>query len=214
MTERKRVLAPLERLSEVMYGLIIVLTFTSTFSVATASRAGVRELLIAAVGCSAAWGIVDAVMYLVGKLSERGRQITILRALRCSRGPDEARELLFGAMPPLLAERLQPAEWLEMGARLSTIPVPERPRLAREDYVGAIGIFLLGFLATVPVAIPFLVMADPRLALRTSNLVAAVLLFLVGLGYGRYAGYPSWRLGVTMVALAGILVAVTVALGG
>jgi hypothetical protein len=59
------VLDPLDRSSEVLFGLIMALTFTTTFEVATAGRADVRTMLVGALGCSLAWGIVDGVMFVV-----------------------------------------------------------------------------------------------------------------------------------------------------
>src|SRR4030095_1819511 len=47
----KRVLDPVERISEVLFGLIMVLTFTGSLSVAEAGRDDVRTMLICALGC-------------------------------------------------------------------------------------------------------------------------------------------------------------------
>ncbi len=84
---RKRLLDPMERISEVLFGLIMVLSFTCSFSVADAGRSDVRKMLIAALGCNLAWGIIDALFYLMGCLSERGHNILALRAVRQSRRP-------------------------------------------------------------------------------------------------------------------------------
>ncbi len=71
----KRLLDPTERLSEILFGLIMVLSFTCSFSVATErGRADVRNMLVAALGCNLAWGIIDAVFYLMGCFSELGAQ--------------------------------------------------------------------------------------------------------------------------------------------
>jgi len=59
-------------MSEVLFGLIMVLTFTGSLSVAEAGRDEVRTMLIGALGCNLAWGIIDAVLYLMGSLAERG----------------------------------------------------------------------------------------------------------------------------------------------
>ena len=64
------VLASNERIAEVLFGLIMVLTFTGSLSVAEAERAEVRTMLVGALGCNLAWGIIDAVLYLMGRLSE------------------------------------------------------------------------------------------------------------------------------------------------
>jgi hypothetical protein len=62
--------------------------------------------------------------------------------------------------------------------------------------------------------IPFLFMRDAGTALRTSNAVAAVMLFATGWLLGRYAGRPAWRTGLGMLAVGIGLVAITMALGG
>jgi hypothetical protein len=73
-----RVLEPIERISEVLFGLIMVLTITGSISVAEAGRETVRTMLIGALGCNLAWGLIDAVMYLMGALS---RQAAGIRAV-------------------------------------------------------------------------------------------------------------------------------------
>jgi hypothetical protein len=58
----ERALGPVERISEVLFALIMVLTFTCSFSVADAGREEVRTMLLGALGCNLAWGIIDAVL--------------------------------------------------------------------------------------------------------------------------------------------------------
>jgi hypothetical protein len=70
---RKRVLEPIDRISEVLFGLIMVLAFTGSLSVAEAGRGGVRAMVIGAVGCNLAWGIIDGIMYLMGCMAARAR---------------------------------------------------------------------------------------------------------------------------------------------
>ena len=52
----KRVLEPIERISEVLFGLIMVLGFTGSLSAAQAGRSDVRTMLFGAIGCNLAWG--------------------------------------------------------------------------------------------------------------------------------------------------------------
>lgn len=59
-TGRNRVLNPLERFSENVFGLIMMLSFTCAFSVAEAGREDVRTVSIGAIGCNLSWGIIDA----------------------------------------------------------------------------------------------------------------------------------------------------------
>ena len=76
----KRFLDPIDRLSEVLFGLIMVLTFTGSLSVAEAGRESVRTMLLAALGCNFAWGVIDAVLYLMGCLAEKARSLLTLRS--------------------------------------------------------------------------------------------------------------------------------------
>jgi hypothetical protein len=162
-----RVLDPAERISEVLFGLIMVLTFTGSLSIADAGRDDVRLMLIGALGCNLAWGLIDAVLYLMGCLAER------------------ARDREFG-----------------------------RARLTSPDWRGAGAVFLLVFLATYPVAVPFLLVDSVATAMRLSNGVAVVMLFVTGFAYGRLVGHRPAAWGVSMVALGSVLVALTIALGG
>ena len=90
----KRVLEPSERISEVLFGLIMVLTFTGSLSVAEAERGKVRTMLIGALGCNLAWGIIDGVLYLMGCLSDQGRGIRTLLALHEAAAPEDAHRVI------------------------------------------------------------------------------------------------------------------------
>src|SRR5512138_3187853 len=90
----KRVLEPVERVSEVLFGLIMVLTFTGSLSIAEAGREDIRTMLIGALGCNLAWGIIDGVLYLMGSLAERGRERLTLRAVHQAADPRQAQQAL------------------------------------------------------------------------------------------------------------------------
>jgi hypothetical protein len=211
----RRALDPIDRLSEVLFGLIMVLTFTGSLSVAEAGREDVRSMLAGALGCNLAWGLIDAVFYLMGSLAEKGRDLATFRAVREAGDPERAQRLIADALPPVLASALEPAELEAMRLRLKQLPEPPgRARLDKDDWRGALGVFLLVFLSTFPVVIPFIVMRDPVPALRVSNAIAVVLLFGAGYAFGRLTGRrPVW-VGIAMVVLGSILVGLTMALGG
>jgi len=210
-----RVLDPVERAFEILFGLIMVLTFTGSISVANAGEAEVRTELIAALGCNLAWGMVDAVMYLMGKFMGRARGLVTVRAVRAASEPDIAHQLVIDSLPPLVARVLAPQEVESLRQRLSAMPDPaaEVP-LTGADLWGALGVFLLVFLSTLPVVLPFVVMNNAAAALRASNAIAVLLLFAAGWSLGRHAGRPGWRVGLAMVFIGMTLVAITMALGG
>ena len=211
----RRVLEPSERTAEVLFGLIMVLTFTGSLSVADSGPDDVRAMLIGALGCNVAWGLIDGVLYLMGCLGERSHGLSIYEAVRGARDPAHSRQSVADALPPVIASVLEPADLDRMGQRLlSLTAVPPRPRLARSDWQGALGVFLLVVLSTFPVAVPFIVMENAARALRASNAIAVAMLFLAGVAYGRSVGGRPWLVGVLMVALGAVLVALAMALGG
>jgi VIT1/CCC1 family predicted Fe2+/Mn2+ transporter len=211
----KHALDPIDRLSEVLFGLIMVLTFTGSLSVYEAGREDVRTMLVGALGCNLAWGVIDAVFYLMGSLAEKGRDVATLRAVREAGDPEHARRLLAEALPPVVASVLEPAELEPVRQRLLKLPkAQDRAWLDKDDGRAALAVFLLVFLSTFPVVLPFIVMRDPVPALRVSNAIAVVLLFTAGYGFGRLTGHHPVGVGSAMVVLGATLVGITIALGG
>lgn len=210
-----RVLDPLERFSEIVFGLIMVLSFTCAISVAEAGREDVRAMFIGAIGCNLAWGIIDAAFYLIACLTGHGRQGTLLRKVQQSTDPAQTRQTIADALPPRVAEALQSGDFDRIHAHLNQLPPPpERPGLTGDDWRGAVGVFLLVFLSTLPVVVPFMFMHHARLALHLSNAIAIALLFGAGHMLAGYAGMRRVRTGLCMVAIGAVLVALTIALGG
>lgn len=211
----RRFLEPVERVAEILFGLIMVLSITSSIGAAEGGPDGVRTVLLAALGCNFAWGVIDALLYLMGCLAERGRALMTLIAVRRSDQASQARLLVAEALPPLVASVLHADELEAIRQRLLRLPEPARPaRLAKDDYLGALGVFLLVFLSTFPIVIPFLLIADVRRALYVSNAIGIVLMFLTGQLFGRASGRSPWGMALLMVVLGVLLVAFTKMLGG
>ena len=211
----KRLLDPIDRVSEILFGLIMVLTFTGSLSVAEAGHAEVREMLVGALGCNLAWGFIDGIFYLMISLADRGRALASLLALRREADPATGQHIIASSMPPLLASVTQPAELESMRQRLLALSEPAaRARIPKRDWLGALGVFLIVFLSTFPVVIPFTFLHDVTLALRVSNAIAIVMLFITGYAYGRMTGRRPIVVGTVMVILGLLLVSATIALGG
>ncbi|MCU0790883.1 MAG: VIT family protein, partial [Nitratireductor sp.] len=142
----KRALDPIDRVSEILFGLIMVLTFTGALSVAEAGEADVRTMLIGALGCNFAWGVIDAIMYLMACLAEHGSRHRIVQTVRRSRSPSEARSHIRRELMPLVSRALDDPDIDKIRAAIVKMPEPpERPRLDREDWRGALAVFLLVF---------------------------------------------------------------------
>jgi hypothetical protein len=207
-------LDPIERTCEILFGLIMVLTFTGSISVAEGGDTDTATVLAAAIGCNLAWGLVDAAMFLIAKFADRARGLSLFRSLRQTREPDVAHRIILDSLPPLVSSALAPSEVEAVRQRLTERPEPGGAALHRADFTGALAVFLLVFLSTFPVVIPFFVVREPAVALRASNAIAIGLLFLTGWSLSRFTGRPGWRSGVGMVAVGVVLVGVTMALGG
>lgn len=219
MSERNRTrtgwLGTTERALEALFGLIMVLSFTGTLSVWSAGRQDVKEMLIGALGCNLAWGLIDACFYLMGVMAERGRGGRLLELLRATREDEELGAVFDEALPEMIAEHMTATERLTLRDRLVALPEPPRHRLLRfEDLKAAFSVFLWVFLITFPVALPFVFIQEAPIALRVSNAIAIVLMGLIGRQIALFAGFKAWRMSLFMVLLGTGLVALTIALGG
>jgi hypothetical protein len=213
-SSRKRALDPVERFSEIIFGLVMVLTFTGTLSVAESGRQEVREMLVAAVGCNVAWGLVDGVMYVVASIVQRARLVAVFRGIRAA-GPEGARAIVLAALPEGVAAVTGEDEADRMVARARALPAPPaRAGIKAGDLRGALASCLLVLAATFPPTLPFLLVEDVERALRLSNAAAVVSLFFAGYSLGKATGVRPWLLGLAMVLLGSALVGLTILLGG
>ena len=205
----------MERISEILFGLVMVLTITCSFSVGGDGGTEVHQMLIGSLGCNVAWGVIDAFLYWLACFHVHGQKIRALRAVREAKSPLEAHCVIADALPPVLAAVTTPTELEEFRRRLQQLPEPpQRPQLTKDEWLAGVGVFLLVVVATLPVVLPFLLVRDPKRALRISNGIAILLLFLTGYLYGYHTGYRPLRSGLIMVVFGAAMVAMTIALGG
>ena len=209
------VLNPVDRIAEVLFGLIMVLTFTGAISASTDAREDVRELLWAALGCNVAWGLVDAIMYLMNVAIERGHALTVIKKIHDSKSPDEAGQILKDEIQPAVAALMTKEELHTLGGRIKNLPEPSKSNLITgTDLWAGVQIFMLVFLCTFPVAVPFGLFNSLEVAMRASNGVALLLLFIGGFLLARYAGFRPGITAILYTFIGVLLVALTMALGG
>ena len=212
--ERDRLLDPIDRISEILFGLIMAVTIVGSISIATAGHEDMRSITIAALGCNLAWGLVDAVMYLIRTATERSRN-RVLSTQIVSADVDTAHRLIVDTLPDHVAAITGPDEIEGMRRRLLGLQPDERATLRSRDYLEAVGIFLLVVIATFPVVLPFLLMNDAALALRVSHAITLGMLFFAGIALGRHAGHAKPLLtGMSMAVFGAVLIVVVKALGG
>jgi VIT1/CCC1 family predicted Fe2+/Mn2+ transporter len=212
--EPERLLDPIDRISEILFGLIMAVTIVGGLSIASAGQAEMRTVTQAALGCNIAWGLVDAVMYLVRTWVERTRNKALAKRIV---GADAAtaRRLIEKTLPEHVAALAGPEGIEGMRLRLLKLPIGRLAKLRPRDYLEAFGIFLMVVIATFPVVAPFLLMADATSAMTLSRLITIGMLFLAGYALGRYAGHgrPHW-IGVIAALFGAVLIMTVKALGG
>ena len=212
---RGGLLDPIDRNAEILFGLFMVLTFTGTLSAASAGREEVRTMLLGAIGCNMAWGLVDGVMYVLRNLVSRGRKAMLVRDVRAAATPEDGHRLIGEAMGALSDPMTTPQfehlrHWILHLPAEASAP----PRLMASDLRAALGVFVLVFISTFPVVLPFMFVADLHTAMRVSSLIAIAMMFLCGHGWARYAGVNPWVAGLAMVVLGVVVETAVILLGG
>lgn len=212
---REPILNPLDRNAEVLFGLFMCLTFTGTLSAATAGHEEVRTMMIAAIGCNTAWGLVDAVMYVLRTLVTRGHALHLAREVRTASDPARERAIVAAELGPIFRRAIGADGIERIRTEIRSLPdVPIRPSLEWKDVQAALLVFALVFLSTFPVVLPFVVFDDVVRAKRISGVVAIVLVFLCGYTWGKHAGLRPVRIGIALVVVASLIEAAVIALGG
>jgi hypothetical protein len=211
-------LDPGDRLGELLFGLIMVLTFTLGAGIELGGNPNAtRELLLAALGCNTAWGIIDAALYLIGRLSERARLRHLIRSIQTAASPEHALALVDREVANRFPGFVTPESRASLDrAVLAQVPELQVPSsgVSASDLWAGLAVFWLVFFTALPAVVPFLVVRDAHVALRVSNAVLIGLLFFVGWRWAAFAGANRWATGLFMTLLGVALVAMAIALGG
>ncbi len=212
---QKGYLRPDERFAEIIFGLVMTLSITGTMSVARGGTEDVGVMLWAVLGCNIAWGIIDGMLYLLLAVSEKGRGYSLYRLVTRTKDQRQAQTVIAEELPPVVAGVLTTEELETIRQRLASLPdQPGVKMITRDEIGGTIAVFFFVVLSCIPVLIPFVLIHEPLPALRTSNAVAIVMLYLGGHALARYAGLSKFKTGITMVVLGMAMVGLTIALGG
>jgi hypothetical protein len=214
----KRYLNPTESLGEVLFGLIMALAFTLGAGLIVKEGAeATTRMLLGIVGCNVAWGLIDGAMYLMSSMFDRSRKARLFESVQKASSEEDALSMVGRELDP----SLEPFTSLEERMRLYPAVLkrlekvtPERTRVKKEDVYGAIAIFVLVFLSAIPAVLPFMVFSDRFMALRVSNLLLLIMLFLVGYHWARATRSNPWIFGSTLVLGGLVMVIIVMALGG
>jgi len=210
-------LSPDVTMGELLFGLIMVLTFTlGAGIVASDDPDEARLLILAAIGCNIAWGIIDAVFYVMGLLFVRGRRSRLLVEVQKADRPTAVamiREELEEQLAPVTTEVDRAQLYERIHDALSETPASSAA-IGAADLKQAFGVFLLVSLTTIPAVFPFIFIDDPWQALRLSNGLLIALIFFVGYRWAGYTQATPWRAGLGLMLIGIVLVVIAIALGG
>jgi VIT1/CCC1 family predicted Fe2+/Mn2+ transporter len=212
-----RYLDPSEWMSELLFGLVMTLTFTLGASlVIEEGPDATRELLVGVIGCNLAWGVIDGLLYIFNSMFARGAMNRAAHLLkREGREAADARltEYVHENFGDALSAPTQEALQRELLDGLAQIQ-PARVRMTRDDLYGAIASFLLVLLTAAPAVVPFLLIKDHLVALRVSNLLMIGLLYLIGYRWASHIDANRQRVGLSMALGGLVIVQMTIMLGG
>ncbi len=208
------VLGPTDRIAEITFGVLMAITMTAAVNVGADGSADMRELIVGALGCNLAWGIVDAVMYLVNAQVQRNHRHKLLAGLRAEVDTPAFPARIAELLPERLADTLTDDTIARMRAAVRG-PHAARPGgWPAAELAAAVLICLLVFVSTLPLVVPLLLVDDPRTALRASHATAIAMLFCLGWRLGDWGGRPPAMSGFLMAAIGVLLAGICILLGG
>jgi hypothetical protein len=215
-----RYIEPAETLGELYFGFVMAMSFTlGSAAIARHNPNVADEVVWAALGCNAAWGIIDGAMFVMGRMFQRGRVAKLHEMMRGN--PDRA------ASAAMLSQRLRDSLGLReageireleaLSERLVDLSLRKevgRNRPTAEDWIGGGFACLLVFAAAIWGALPLLFIDDKTLAIRLSNLLAILAMFAIGYKWGGYTNASPWAAGSLAAGVGVLLVVVAILLGG
>jgi VIT1/CCC1 family predicted Fe2+/Mn2+ transporter len=211
-------LDPGDSLSEILFGLIMTLTFTLGAGIMVSEEPdALRDLLIATVGCNVAWGTIDGLMYLAGERFERARRARLADTIRAEASEEKAARRVAEEFDELLepvTEESDRAALYRKIARSIRAEAPSAGFTRREDVYGAVASFFLVLFCSIPAALPYAFFDEAWTALRVSNAILIGLLFVVGYHWARHTNLPPMRMGFSLMVGGVALVLMAIALGG
>lgn len=222
----ERLLDPIDSLAETIYSVLILLTFTLAFRIVRLGdnptqplpESYVNELLLAAIGCTLAWGLIDGVMHVLLAVLQRGERHRLLLQLQAAETEQAAVAVIADELDYILEPIISDSERqaLYRGALPQLRAGELRPLgFKREDFAGALGCLLVAVLAVLPSLVPFVLLRDNyALAIRVSNIVSFAMLFGAGYRWGVHTGASPWKTGLLLVAVGALMVLIAIPLGG
>ncbi len=169
-------------------------------------------------GAAIAWALIDGLMLVLLSVLERGEKHRFLQALQAADSDEEAVAVIADefdfVLEPIASETKRRLLYADVLEHLRDSQ-PRPAGFQREDLVEGLSAALVAMLAAVPSLLPLWLWRDEALAaLRISNIVSFIILFILGYRWGRYTGANPWKIGALLVLAGVLLTAIAIPLGG
>lgn len=205
-----------DQIGEALFAMIMAMGFTIAvrFGMDDADN---RTLFIAILGCNTAWALVDGIIYILLTLYERMHQAHIVTLAQQPDADTVAlaaiRDSYDETLAPITNETEREALYQRMLLNVRNQPAPAS-KLRGGDFVSALALALVSLVFTVPILLPFLLVEDTLLAVRASNVVGIVLLFMLGYVWAKRTSGRPFLLGFVMALIGLAMTVMTILLGG
>ncbi|MBK9181780.1 MAG: hypothetical protein IPM83_01410 [Ignavibacteria bacterium] len=212
----RKYVPPSDRFAEILCGLIMLLTFTLAGGVMEASP---DELVLGAVSCALAWGVIDGAIFMLNSLFQRGRQeklVAEIRSLDRATAIARLREGFDHKYSEVISPEMREEIYHDI-VDVARETEPHRPWFTREEVYGGLGLLAIEAICSIPAILPLIILEDDLRALRFSN--ALLLATMAVIGY-YWAGWSGWQGAMRLViagfvlALGLVMVGVAILMGG
>jgi VIT1/CCC1 family predicted Fe2+/Mn2+ transporter len=205
--------------SEPMFGVIMVVCFTSVLrAFPDASDQVVRTILISALFCCIAWGLVDGIFYAWEAHYELEKKKKLqVQAHKAQGDAKNARELVEDDLGDTIVDLMdekdkeqiyQIIEKNVFGVDLGSVSI-------KEDILTVLIAFSLVVGSSIIVMLPFLWISPATAALKVSNIAGILLLFVMGFWREEDTRFTKKLITGGFTALIALIITlVTVYLGG
>jgi hypothetical protein len=217
---------PIDRLTESLFSILILLTFTMTSWILGLSGSrensltseNVVDLAIAALVTVIAYGVIDGVIYALLTMFGRGESHRLLQSVQAADSEQDAVDVIADNLDYMLEPITGEQERQQLYRHILVQLRNSQPReigLKREDVTAGLAHILVAVLVITPSLLPLVFMRqDPERAVLVSNFLSFFLLFFVGYRWGKYTGANPWKTGLIILSVIIALVLFLLWLGG
>ncbi|GDY16355.1 hypothetical protein LBMAG54_12110 [Nitrosopumilaceae archaeon] len=210
-----------DRLAEIMCGVIMVLVMIGYLRLSLTSGDYIemkKTLILIPLGCNAAWGIIDGILYVLINLIKRGKIYRLSQSVKFKKDQEDAHISIEDDLSSAVGDSLKKEDIEEISdeilKRVDPIIIEKPEWVTKKDLFVVLLTFVLVVSTAIPLLIPFMILDDLMLAIRLSFVIGLGMLFFIGYTWGKYASRNKIRSGIAMMIIGVVVVGITMVLGG